>query len=433
MARIKANVLIITLFYISVLLTSCGGGSSSAVNENNSVINEPTPMVSLDTVSPSITEIGNGYVTLSWSPVSGASSYNVYYAYGREIVNTSNALKKNTSNTSTTVLGLMNGMICSFLVTAVNGDNESARSQLLRARAKAETYSYLPINIESVDDSALPTGSATRLSLDSKGKAHILYQDGLTHEIRYANNTTGSWSITTINSGTVSYDGAYDIAVDENDSPFICLGRSGLSCKYITGDWVGIDGGGESVFSVEKVSVLIDENNKIHVYYLIDGVAKYATNENGAWIVSPLNYIEGTILSPIDSVFYFETRALDQLGITHKVYANTDSATGLTQHVYAGDTATFNLPNEVGGWYWSDMVVDNNGKVHIVYTSKNAEYLFYSTNSSNYWETFVVDSDANQYFPSISVDGNGKIFISYYSTYYTINPNYRDLKFVSFP
>jgi hypothetical protein len=69
---------------------------------------------------------GNGQVTVSWSAVSGASSYNVYYS------TTSGAGTGGTKVTGATnggaITGLTNGTPYYFVVTAVNSFGESLAS-----------------------------------------------------------------------------------------------------------------------------------------------------------------------------------------------------------------------------------------------------------------------------------------------------------------
>lgn len=77
---------------------------------------------------------GNGSVTLTWSPVSGATSYNVYYStnYGVAPTSASNTIgtlsQKGLTTTATTITGLTNGTIWYFVVTAVTSTGESSPS-----------------------------------------------------------------------------------------------------------------------------------------------------------------------------------------------------------------------------------------------------------------------------------------------------------------
>lgn len=83
---------------------------------------------------------GTGQVTLSWTSVSNATSYNVYYATTPGVTTTSGTKIASASNPYVQA-GLTAGTTYYYIVTAVNGTGESAAS----AQATATTTSAQPL------------------------------------------------------------------------------------------------------------------------------------------------------------------------------------------------------------------------------------------------------------------------------------------------
>ena len=81
---------------------------------------------------------GNTQVSLSWSAVTGATSYNVY-----DSTSSSGSYTKvaSSTNTNSTVTGLTNGTAYYFVVTAVNNSGESGYSNQASATPPSSTYS----------------------------------------------------------------------------------------------------------------------------------------------------------------------------------------------------------------------------------------------------------------------------------------------------
>jgi fibronectin type 3 domain-containing protein len=79
---------------------------------------------------------GNGQVTVSWSAVSNATSYNVYYATTSGVT-TSTGTKITNATTPYVQTGLSAGTTCYYVVTAVNSAGESAASAEVSATTTA--------------------------------------------------------------------------------------------------------------------------------------------------------------------------------------------------------------------------------------------------------------------------------------------------------
>ena len=104
---------------------------------------------------------GTGQTTLSWTSVSNATSYNLYYATTSGVTKTSGT--KITSATSPTVqTGLAAGTTYFFIVTAVNSTSESAAS----AQVSAGTSSTPPLpTVPAAPTNVIATGGTTQVSL----------------------------------------------------------------------------------------------------------------------------------------------------------------------------------------------------------------------------------------------------------------------------
>ena len=101
---------------VVVLLASCGGGGGSS---------SPPPPPGTPAITSAIAR--DGYVTLSWSAVSGATSYNVYWSATSGVTTTSGTRVANVSSPFDHG-GLINGTTYYFVLTAANAGGESAAS-----------------------------------------------------------------------------------------------------------------------------------------------------------------------------------------------------------------------------------------------------------------------------------------------------------------
>ncbi len=135
---------------------------------------------------------GNGSVTLSWSPVNGATSYNVYYSTNPSVAPTavSNLVgtlsQPGLTNTSTTITGLTNQTLWYFIVTAVTMNGESSPSTTV---------------------SATPSSTSTGTSGSGVGNVSAIKVG--------AGQVTVSWGSV---SGAISYNVYYDTNTNVNTS-----------------------------------------------------------------------------------------------------------------------------------------------------------------------------------------------------------------------
>ncbi|NTV37579.1 MAG: fibronectin type III domain-containing protein [Anaerolineales bacterium] len=101
---------------LCVTLIGCGGGGDGGGSST------PTGLPSAPTGVTATA--GNAKATINWNNVSGATSYNIYYATSAGVTKTTGAKVANASSPYD-VTGLTNGTTYFFVVTAVNSAGES--------------------------------------------------------------------------------------------------------------------------------------------------------------------------------------------------------------------------------------------------------------------------------------------------------------------
>jgi hypothetical protein len=261
---------------------------------------------------------------------------------------------------------------------------------------------------ETVDNTGTVTGN-TSIAI---GSTNIAYQHANTN-LRYAVGDFGSWTASTIESGNVG--GNNSIAVDSVGKIHISYrkGTGGEDLKYATnssGSWQTetVDAGGSVGFSS---SIGVDSGGVIHIAYndSTNTSLKYATGNFGSWSVST---IDGGL--NVGSDCYL---ALDSNGKVHIAYL--DSSANDIKYIN-NVSGSWSIPQFIGdsaAGSFRDicLAMDSNAKAYISYYRKSDE-LRYATNASGSWIKTILDSGDVGEFPSIVVDANKGIHISYYDT-----------------
>lgn len=106
-------------------------------------------------------------VTISWAPVTGAASYNVYYSTKKGVTPATGARIAGARNPCVHT-GLANGTAYYYVVTAVNPEGESAASAQVTATPKAaRTIPAAPSNVAAnPGDAANPADAANTIKWD---------------------------------------------------------------------------------------------------------------------------------------------------------------------------------------------------------------------------------------------------------------------------
>src|SRR3989338_9962472 len=119
----KNTCLLIFLLFTPFLFLSCGdsgvGGSIDPTTTTGSAPSAPTGV----SASP-----GNGQVTITWTSVSDAASYNIYSSTESGVTKTIGTTKLTSDASPYKHTGLTNGTTYYYVVTAVNSFGESSES-----------------------------------------------------------------------------------------------------------------------------------------------------------------------------------------------------------------------------------------------------------------------------------------------------------------
>ncbi len=268
------------------------------------------------------------------------------------------------------------------------------------------------INTETVE-STNDVGWHSSIALDSNGKVHISHYDNTNADLRYCNNTAGTWSCTAVD--TADDVGRFSsIAIDSNNKVHISyLNQTDDDLKYCNntaGSW--------SCTTIDTVgavgwhnSIAIDSNNKVHISHAdssFPGGLKYCNNTAGTWSCADIdtNLLTG----------YFTSIAIDSNNKVH--ISEGDGGNGDLK--YCNNTAgtwsctTIDGATDSVGDY-SSIAIDSNNKVHISYQDVTGKDLKYCNNTAGSWSCITIDStgEVGQY-SSIAIDSNNKVHISYY-------------------
>lgn len=275
--------------------------------------------------------------------------------------------------------------------------NESTKS----IKVCASTDWTPTVDILGSDVSSAGIYGPTSLALDSSGKAHIAYTDSATRELRYATNANGGWNSTLIDTDVYSPAG---LALDADDNVYISYSAfdGDYNVKYATnwsGHWTKTTVG--SVVGPESTDVAVDTSGNTHISY----GKKYATNASGQWILETID--------PSGFNGTYTSIALDSVGRAHIALVDkyNDGVRYATNASGAWVASTIDSSAETT---WGTSIgVDSRDKIHIAYYNATDRSLKYASNSSGAWLASTIDGNGTGAFPSLAVDAEDSVHISY--------------------
>ena len=203
----RTNVFAVFCALTSVFLSlyGCGGGGGGG---GDGVV-PPAPPAAPASVTA---DAGNGQVTISWAPVAGATSCNVYQTTtAGDPRTTGTKVGTNITTRTFTVKGLANGTTYYFMVTAVNSAGESGGSVVQSATPIATT---LPLQTIAVTSDKV----AVEWGINPQFIATGSYSDGSTKNL----TATVLWSSTNPPVATVDATGiAFKYRLGPKTAPIV--------------------------------------------------------------------------------------------------------------------------------------------------------------------------------------------------------------------
>jgi flavin-binding protein dodecin len=160
---------------------------------------------------------------------------------------------------------------------------------------------------------------------------------------------------------------------------------------------------------VDKPSIAIDSDDKIHISYL--GL-KYATNVSDVWVIDDIDDSQGTATHHDTSI------AIDSADKVHIGYIDFDDPFTNYELKYAtnasGAWISDTLDSQSSMGREISIAIDSANKVHISYFGGDNDDLMYATNATGAWVTEIVDSQGDiGKQNSIAIDSADKVHISY--------------------
>ncbi len=188
-----------TTYYFVV--TSANAGGESAISGEVSA----TPQVSVPGVPTAISATsGNAQATVSWTAVTGAVSYSVYYRTAANVT-IANGTKVANATSGGAITGLANGTTYYFVVTAANAGGESAISGEVSATPQVPAPGA-PTAISATSGDAQATVSWTAVTGATSYNVYYKTTAGVTkvNGTKAANAVSGN-AITGLTNGTAYY------------------------------------------------------------------------------------------------------------------------------------------------------------------------------------------------------------------------------------
>jgi hypothetical protein len=281
-------------------------------------------------------------------------------------------------------------------------------------------------------------GWASSITVDSNDNVHISYVDG-GNVLRYANGSSGSWTVERVDTSTAAGQTSTSIDTDSSNKAHISYYDStNQALMYATnssGSWAsqsGLDSDGDTV-NGEWSSIFVDSSSgDAYIAYYNGSKAnlKLTDNSGGSFTSAGVDFagtqgkynsIDGDSLGRVHISQYDETNGDLRLAIgTRSPYTFNNGSTG---DRFAVDTS-----GDVGKY--SSIVVQSNDVTYIAYYDATNTSLKLATvtyvgggsgncGTSSNWNcsTQTIDnggtSDVGQY-TSIALDSINKVHISYY-------------------
>ncbi len=276
-------------------------------------------------------------------------------------------------------------------------------------------YSTNPQNAQLVD----PTRNLSHdlsLAIDKNGYAHISYSDDDERDLVYANNISGTWENTVLESKAGTGDKSV-CKIDSNNFVHIVYEQVTYSrLKYITnisGTWeyTEIDNNAATDLSMD-----IDSQGVIHIVYTDDSDnhrCKYAFNPTGSWVIQS---IDPTITTGLDNSIALDNMDIPHVAYSYQVEGKSDKYLKYAEFDGGSNWNKSIIDDSDRSGSYTNIVIDTGNNVHIFYEDGNDPEISYITDKLGDWKKYkLVDSGDSSiiYKTSVDIDDNDKIYICY--------------------
>ncbi len=256
-------------------------------------------------------------------------------------------------------------------------------------------------------DSALTVGDFNSIACDD-GKVYITYYNYSGPSLKMAIKSDNTWSLSNI-ADEVGQGSAMKV-VDGTIYVTFLSGTSKLKLAEGNGTgWTIQDIDTSSAFNWNVAMEILDGQPCVVYYDNVNQDLKFATRVGGEW--------DTQLIDNSTNVAYGVSINVDSMGRVHVVYS--DATLDLRYAMLDNDVWSYAILDNTVGSYKS-IVSDINDKQHIVYIDRepSSYQLGYLTNSGAKWIVETVDQDdsADKY-SSIAVDKNGTVHIAYYDIF----------------
>ena len=259
-----------------------------------------------------------------------------------------------------------------------------------------------------VDALASSTGD-TDVAVDFSSAVRLAYIDDSNDRLMHATNLAGPWA-TDIADTAVGLHAA--LAIDSAGNAHIAYDSiepttPGVA-SYATnasGSWVVTRLVGFSNASIADTDIAVDGSGYAHIALATQGVGCYVyyfTNQSGSWVEQIVaSDCNGGVSLAIDSGGYMHIAYSAPLGLMH---ATNRSGSWQSEQL---DSYSWIGGKGVG------LALDAANRLHIAYQDNNQD-LKYATNVGGTWRRYYIESSGDVgYYPSISVDTAGRVRIAY--------------------
>jgi len=311
----KHLTIIILISFISLSIISCSSEEATTATTDNQSTTDAT--TTLSAPSDFTTTAGDTKVTLSWTAVSGASSYTVYWGTTTGITSSSTTIR-NISTNSYSHTGLSNGTTYYYKVAAVNSAGTGTLSSELSAAPASSSDNSSSSTTLSAPSGLSASGAAAQVALDwtavSGASSYTMYWDNSTGVSTSSNAitsiSTDNYTHSSLDNGTAYYykvatvnsAGTGTLSSEVNATTLVLLAApdnvsASGSSGTITLNWNAVSGAASYILYWDNVSgitssdtaILSITNDNYTHSSLSDGTYYYkvaAINDNGTSALS---------------------------------------------------------------------------------------------------------------------------------------------------